>query len=127
MTHLSPTQQIGQHAENIARIYLEKKGLKHYLSNYRCYSGEIDLIMLDLVKKEIVFVEVRSRANTRYGSALDTVDVKKINKLIRTATHFLQSKRWLYKKNSRFDIIAIHSLTDNMQLDWIKNAFTMDN
>ncbi len=124
MVYLSPTQQIGREAENIARKYLEKKGFKLITSNYRCYSGEIDLIMLD--KEEIVFVEVRSRANSRFGSALDTVDANKINKLIRTATHFLQSKRWLYKKNSRFDIIAIHSLTDNMQLDWIKNAFTVD-
>ena len=62
----------GTIAENKARQYLEKHGLKFVEKNYRCRNGEIDLVMQD--KNELVFVEVRYRKNDSYGSALDTID-----------------------------------------------------
>lgn len=90
--------------------------------NYRTYHGEIDLIMQD--QDDIVFVEVRIRHSVEYGNALESINKNKINKLIKTATHFLQWKKWLYKVNSRFDVIAIQPVKGVMQLEWIKNAFT---
>lgn len=117
-------QEIGRKAEQKAFEFLLAKSLKPIERNYTCYFGELDLIMQD--KEDIVFVEVRSRANTYYGTALESIDAHKIRKLIKTAAHYLQYRGWLYKKNSRFDIIAIHSLSENIQLEWIKNAFTVD-
>ena len=68
----------GKIAEDQACLFLQKKGLKLVEKNYRCRTGEIDLVMQD--KKELVFVEVRYRANNDYGSALDSVDQQKIQK-----------------------------------------------
>lgn len=117
-------QQIGNEAELKACQFLQSKGFKLIEKNYRCYFGEIDLIMQD--QEDIVFVEVRSRKHTEYGSAAESVDRNKRNKLIKTATHFLQSRNWLYKRNSRFDVVAIHPVAGDTQLNWIKNAFTVD-
>jgi putative endonuclease len=117
-------QQIGNEAEEKAREFLEAKGFQVIEKNYKCYVGEIDLIMQD--QEDIVFVEVRSRKHIQYGNALESVDRQKIHKLVRAATHFLQTKKWLYKRNSRFDIIAIRLAQGKMQLDWVKNAFTVD-
>jgi putative endonuclease len=114
-------QSIGKDAEKEACEFLCKNGLHLLMANYRCLHGEIDLIMRD--QDDIVFVEVRSRGRIDYGHAMETIDNKKIKNLIKTATHFLQSKRWLDKVNSRFDVIAIQSIAGKRQLEWIKNAF----
>lgn len=117
--------QIGKQAESEACQYLKQRGLKLLCQNYRCYHGEIDLIMQD--QDDIVFVEVRYRKRTDFGNALESVNRAKINKLVKAANHFLQGKNWLYKVNSRFDIIAIHPIAGKMQLEWIKHAFSVEN
>ena len=114
-------QGAGRVAEMQALAFLERNGMHLLQKNYRCYSGEIDLIMQD--RDDIVFVEVRSRANSNYGSAVESVTLTKQRKLCKAAIHFLQLKKWLYKINSRFDIIAIQTMHTQTQLEWIKHAF----
>lgn len=114
-------QNLGKRAEEYAFLFLQKQGLKPLERNYRCYYGEIDLIMLD--QDDIVFVEVRSKGRIDFGNAFESINQSKIQKLIKTATHFLQKKNWLHTKPSRFDVVAIHPVDGKMQLEWIKNAF----
>ena len=114
----------GKEAEQKAALFLKEKGLHLLQSNYRCHYGEIDLIMKD--KDHIVFVEVRFRHRTDYGNALESINKHKINKLIKTAPHFLQAKKWLYTVNSRFDIVTIHPAAKELQLEWLKNAFWVE-
>jgi putative endonuclease len=118
------SKESGQIAEQQACDFLQSQGLHLLEQNYRCYCGEIDLIMQE--QKSIVFVEVRSRRRTDYGNAFESVNWSKRKKLIRTATYFLQMKKWLYKVDSRFDIVAIHPVAGKMKLEWIRNAFTVD-
>lgn len=118
-------RQAGKQAEEQACRFLQENGLHLLLQNYHCRYGEIDLIMQD--KDDIVFIEVRSRSRIEFGTALETIDKNKIKKLIKTATHFLQLKKWLYAVPSRFDIIAIQVIDGTIQLEWIKNAFSVDN
>lgn len=118
-------KKLGDAAEKQAREFLEAKGYRLLQANYRCALGEIDLIMQD--KEDIVFVEVRSKSRIDFGNALESVNKNKMQKIMRTATHYLQQKRCLYKVNSRFDIIAIHPIAGKMQLEWIKNAFWEEN
>lgn len=121
---LSSKQKLGKFFEEQARTFLETKGLIFLESNYNCYFGEIDLIMQD--KEHIVFVEVRQRSYSDYGSALESINQPKMRRLIKTGSHYLQMKKWLYKVNSRFDVIAIGRLSGTFDIDWIKNAFTVD-
>jgi putative endonuclease len=118
-------QQMGDEAEAQAAHFLISKGLQLITTKYRCYHGEIDIILRD--QEDIVFVEVRKRQYTNYGSAIESVNRQKIQKLIKAAKHFLQQQKWLYKVTSRFDVIGIHPISGEMQLEWIKNAFTVDN
>jgi putative endonuclease len=118
-------KQIGKNAEEEACQFLQSRGFRLLQQNYRCYHGEIDLIMQD--GNDIVFVEVRCRRRSDYGNALESINKIKIHKLIKAATHFLQMKKCLHKVNSRFDVIAIHPVAGKMQLEWIKNAFSVEN
>lgn len=69
--------------------------------------------------EQLVFVEVRSRRNSRYGTPAETVTRAKQRRLSRAAAHYLL----LHPGNvpCRFDVIAI--LQQENRLEWIKDAF----
>ncbi|MCP5419245.1 MAG: YraN family protein [Gammaproteobacteria bacterium] len=118
---ISNTQR-GSAAETLACQFLEARGLTLVSRNYRCRLGELDLIMRDA--QQLVFVEVRSRASSRYGSAAETINHSKRQRLIRTATYFLQKNN--YSLPCRFDVIAITQRGAALDLEWIKDAFQAD-
>lgn len=117
-------QEKGKLAEEEACRFLIAQGLQLVEQNYRCNLGEIDLIMRET--EDIVFVEVRSRGRLDYGQAAESINNQKKSKLVKTATHFLQQKKWLDKVNSRFDVVSIHFLGKEKRLDWFKNAFWLE-
>lgn len=116
---------MGQKAETLAYQFLQKQGLILIEQNFYCYFGEIDLIMND--QEDIVFVEVRSRSRNDYGSALESINHKKITKLRKTAKYFLQQKKCLYSKTSRFDVVTVDRTNEEGKINWIKNAFWIEN
>lgn len=109
----------GRGAEDLACHYLQQKKLKLLERNFRCATGEIDLIMRD--GDTVVFVEVRARRNEKYGRGADTVDRRKQAKLAATAALWLQSQK--YNGACRFDVVSVSLATQPPQLDWIANAF----
>ena len=130
---------IGAWAESIALEYLQAKSLKLRERNFRCKLGEIDLIM-ESSNKTIVFVEVRYRKRSGFGSALETVGPQKQRKLIKTAEYYLQQHKLSNNVSCRFDVMAIESktfksigkepdnkkgnaLSDNFNIEWVENAF----
>jgi len=111
------TSQQGQIAEDEACKFLQQHGLKLVEKNYRCRTGEIDLIMQD--KEELVFVEVRYRAKSDYGSALDSVDQNKIQKVISAASHYVSKHQ--PDLPMRFDVIGFDA---SYKPKWVTNAFS---
>lgn len=83
-------QTEGRTAETLACDFLQKQGLKLIQKNFNCPCGEIDLIMQD--KEAVVFVEVRLRRHSHLGTAIETVNRQKQQKLIKTALLYLQKK-----------------------------------
>ncbi|MDC9714600.1 MAG: YraN family protein [Gammaproteobacteria bacterium] len=116
-------RQVGNKAENLALQYLKKHGLKLVEQNYLIKGGEIDLIMLDKSEKNLVFVEVRYRANAHFGSAISTVNSAKQAKIIRTANYFLQKNSDYDDFICRFDVIGLESDLKCPKINWIKDAF----
>lgn len=114
-------REFGEQMENIALQYLQNQGLRLLERNFQCYSGEIDLIMRD--KIQVIFVEVRHRANARYGCALESINQAKINKLNKAATLYLQRKKWLYTVSSRFDVVTLDGPAIAPEINWVKNAW----
>ena len=114
----------GLAAEKQACRYLCAQGLDFISANYRCFLGEIDLIMQD--QDELVFVEVRMRNNLKFGDASETVDRQKRAKLIKTALHYLQSRGLNDKVNCRFDVIGICYVGTSAKIEWITDAFAAD-
>jgi len=110
---------IGQAAEKRARTFLETLGYALVAHNYSCRAGEIDLIVTDATT--LVFVEVRYRKNPSHGTGAESVTRSKMMKIIRAAKHFLLKHPRYEVLDQRFDVISIGT-----ELDWIENAFTLD-
>lgn len=117
------TQDIGKAAEEKAKKFLCSNNLTLITANYFCRQGEIDLIMRD--RGSIVFVEVKFRKNTHYGTGLEMVTRKKQRKIIATAKHYLHKHGLTEKVNCRFDIVTLESKIHSTEptINWLKNAF----
>ncbi|HOY70661.1 MAG TPA: YraN family protein [Methylotenera sp.] len=108
----------GLAAEQLAATFLLNHGLKLVMQNYHCKFGEIDLIMQD--GKTLVFVEVRLRTNSQFGSAAASITPHKQEKILRTAQHYLQQHG---DCACRIDAILMDKA--NLQhIEWIHNAIS---
>lgn len=111
---------IGQQAEQFAKQFLKNQGLRFLEANFNSRMGEIDLIMHDA--DTTVFVEVRYRKNSMFGSALETITAKKQRKIRLTAESYL-AKHKLKNVACRFDTVGLCGNIDSPTIEWIKNAF----
>jgi len=109
----------GKDAEDHACRYLQARGLQLVQRNYHSRRGEIDLVMQD--RDSLVFVEVRYRRQSRFGSAAESVDRHKQSKLIACASHYLQAFPGIARQPCRFDVVSIGANQDSIK--WIRNAF----
>lgn len=117
----NPKKDTGNQAEAAACDYLQHQGLTLVERNYLCKRGEIDLIMRD--KQHTVFVEVRYRRNSRFGSSAESVDWRKQAKLLATAEHYLQQHPKAAQGACRFDVVALSTDNGQQTIDWIADAF----
>jgi putative endonuclease len=90
--------------------------------NFRCRSGEIDLVMLD--GDDLVFVEVRFRRSDRFGDAASSITQRKQHRIIRAAEYYLARHRKHQDRPCRFDVVAIDMNDGGLNFDWIKGAFS---
>jgi len=114
---------VGQAAEDAAFAYLQALGYAPVMRNWRCRSGEIDLIMRD--GKTLVFAEVRSRTSpSRYGTAVEAVTPRKCRQVRDTAAVYLRM-HGSAEEPVRFDVVAVTFRRDGAvdELKHIPGAF----
>lgn len=113
---------MGRCGEEAAARYLEANGCREVHRNYCCRIGEIDLIVRD--GDTLVFVEVRSRSSNNYGSALESVTLRKQVKLRQLAWQYLKAHA-LTGENCRFDVVAVLFSRDGKvrKIEHVENAF----
>lgn len=116
------SKALGEWAEQLAFDWLVAKGLKPKERNFHSRYGEIDLIMTE--GSCIVFVEVRYRKNSNYGSAEASITSKKCRRLIATAENYLATKKMSSNTAVRFDALAISPSKEShlyCTINWIQN------
>ncbi|MCK4905073.1 YraN family protein [bacterium] len=113
----------GKIGENIAVKFLTRKGYSILEQNFRVKGGEIDIIASK--DNTLVFVEVKSRTSTEYGTGEEAVTYTKRKKLILAAKIYLKYKGEDY--NCRFDVIAIlfDKTKKAKEINHIEGAFTL--
>jgi putative endonuclease len=91
--------------------------------NWRCRTGEIDLIAED--GEVLVFVEVRTRQNGgSFGTPAESVDYRKQRRVRKTAQIFLQQHRG-FERPIRFDVVSVILDHDGkpLSIEHIRGAF----
>lgn len=114
----------GRRAESAACDHLRQRGLDIRRRNYRARRGEVDIIARD--GDTLVFVEVRYRRRSNYGSAAETIDHRKQQRIICAAEEFLQANRLADKVSCRFDAVCVSPATGNdapYHIEWLRDAF----
>jgi putative endonuclease len=115
-------QLLGKEGERIAERYLLKMGYKLVERNYRCPSGELDLIVLD--RRVVVFVEVKTRTGHAFGTPFEAVEFRKQQKMTQAAQYFLAQKG-LQQRDARFDVVGISWPGRQPVVEHIENAFEL--
>jgi len=116
---------IGKYGEELACKYLESKGYKIKERNYRTFLGEIDIICE--YKKNIVFIEVKTRRSDKFGYPEEAINFIKQRKIIKNALCYL-SKYHLWGENCCFDVVLVRISKDKdiKSIKHIRNAFYLD-
>ena len=110
-------------ARRIATAYLKGQRFVIIERNFRCKSGEVDIVAKD--GKTLVFVEVKARTTLLFGSPQLAVTPFKQRQISKAALTWLAKNR-LDGASARFDVIAI-LLRDQQvpQIEHIRNAFDL--
>lgn len=130
------TKKLGDWGEEKAVNVLKQGGYQVLAQNFFSRYGEIDIIAL--YEQSLLFIEVKTRSKTGYGSANEVISKSKQNKIIKTALCFLENNPQYSDFACQFDVICIDFYQDVAKkvqqdmskliydLEWIENAFTLD-
>ncbi len=94
---------VGQQGELFAQEYLRRKGYTIVETNWRCSHLEVDIIAR--TRREIVFVEVKTRRTGSILSPEEAVDMRRKERMTRAANIYIHLKH--INLSPRFDIIAV--------------------
>ncbi len=97
--------EIGGRGEELVARRLEADGYEVIARNWRVRGGELDIVALQ--GEELVFVEVRVRSEGASGNAAESVDVRKLQRLMLAAERFVERHPEHEDRMWRVDLVAI--------------------
>ncbi|MCL2528849.1 MAG: YraN family protein [Coriobacteriia bacterium] len=104
-------QTLGKLGEDLACIYLLDNGFEILERNWKCDSGEADIVATE--GEALVFIEVKTRSKRYQGLPEYAVTAERIDRYERIALSYLREKK-RPSGQVRFDVIAI-SMTGRQQ------------
>jgi len=97
-------KELGAKGEEIAVLYLKSRGYRIIERNYRIRLGEIDIIAEQ--GNDLVFIEVKTRSGTHFGSPFDSITIQKQKQLSKVALEYI-NKQGCNNRPARFDVVGI--------------------
>lgn len=109
----------GQDGEMAAADFLQRQGYTILERNFRWKRFEIDIICQK--DKFLVFVEVKTKTNVRFGMPEIEVNDKKAAQVTEAAMEYVYKKN--YRGEIRFDIVAVVINSDKVEIEHFEDAF----
>jgi len=109
--------EIGKLGEKFAVKYLEQIGYKILERNFECKQGEIDIIAID--NEELVFIEVKTRTNIKFGTPVEAVNQNKQKHLLKAVRYYLHSRN-LESEFVSIDVVEIYMFEHKYRVNHIK-------
>lgn len=95
---------VGAYGERVAAAHLVAAGMVILERNWRCRTGEIDIVARD--GDTLVVCEVKTRRGTGYGSPLEGVTARKAARLRRLAAEWVH-QRGVHLPEIRIDLVGV--------------------
>lgn len=114
-------QELGKTGEELACAEMVRRGYAVLARRYRSRFGEIDIVAER--GGMVVFIEVKARRTSRYGSAAETIPFWKRRRIAAMAMDYLA---WAGRLGSRcrFDVVAIDQIgSESVTIRVIEDAF----
>jgi putative endonuclease len=113
-------RELGNLAEELACQYLINQGWEILERNYYAGHAEVDIISREA--DIIVFLEVKMRSTSFFGSPVEHVSESKVKRV------FDAAERWVQENNMdnqplRFDVIGILSNNSKPEITHLRDAF----
>ena len=120
-------KELGAKGEELAVRCLKSRGYRIIEQNYRTRLGEIDIIAEQ--GEDLVFIEVKTRSDILFGSALESVTPQKQKQLSKVALEYI-SKKDCHNRPARFDVVAIElqkgsKTFQDASIEVLQNAFDL--
>lgn len=101
---LDDRDALGRKGEDLAAKHLQRIGYRIVGRRERVLRGDIDIVALD--GRTVVFVEVRSRSDTRHGHPAETVGPVKQRRIAELANAYIRRHR-LQDCQVRIDVVTV--------------------
>jgi len=114
------TTAVGRAGEEAACQFLTAQGYRILHRNLRFRAGELDVVAEE--DGTLVFVEVKTRSGSSYGTAAEAITPRKREQLVRLA--FIYLARQGQERPCRFDVVTVAPTPGGgWQCELIRNAF----
>jgi putative endonuclease len=114
-------QRLGRAGEEVAVEALRAEGYRIVERNVRLRRGELDVIAEEA--GELVFVEVKTRRSSTYGTPAESVGPRKRHALAQLAAGYL-ARRGLGNRACRFDVVEVWvDASGSQRVEILRDAF----
>ena len=113
----------GAEGETLACRHLQDRGFRILARNFRCRSGEIDVVARE--GDVTVFVEVKDRRGRSHGEGHESVTFGKRRRVVRAARLYAASYG-LSEAPIRFDVVSIERDSGGDRIRHDRGAFDAD-
>ena len=111
---------LGRLGEDAAAKYLQRLGMTILQRNVHTPVGEIDLVARQ--RRILIFVEVKTRRSSAFGSHAEAVGLRKQRQIIRAAKWYLNDKSGKTMQ-PRFDVVSVLINGSDEAIEHIPGAF----
>ncbi len=111
-------RKLGAEVEQLVKDYLTCHNYTILEMNYRCRQGEVDIIAKE--EEYYVFIEVKYRSSSKYGSPQEAVGIAKQKRISHAALYYMYSHGLPDTTPVRFDVAAVTP----GRIHYITNAFS---
>lgn len=101
---MAQKDRLGSQGEAVAARWLEEQGYTVLQRNWRCATGELDVVAR--LGRTTVFVEVKTRSSIAYGHPFEAITATKAARLRRLAAEWCRSHGPV-PGDTRIDAIAV--------------------
>ncbi len=98
--------ELGRWGEELAAQHLVASGAQVLARNWRCRTGELDIVALE-ADGTLVFCEVKTRRGSAFGEPAEAVGARKARRLRELACRWLAQDRPAGHHELRFDVVAV--------------------